>query len=152
MPLLALAVQQQLRRQQLEALLHADGGVGAHNASHSGRSFSSSYTTIADDDLLPLLAETAAHPELTAAPHAAKQQHHSQQQQQSGELVAGAAAAAGLEGSEVVRGGIPRSIIVLSMVSMALTSASCVFNTLLPIYMVTELKLTMRTMGMFEGE
>jgi hypothetical protein len=37
------------------------------------------------------------------------------------------------------------------MVSMALTSASCVFNTLLPIYMVTELKMTMRTMGMFEG-
>jgi hypothetical protein len=35
---------------------------------------------------------------------------------------------------------------------MALTSASCVFNTLLPIYMVAELKLTMRSLGMFEGE
>jgi hypothetical protein len=52
----------------------------------------------------------------------------------------------------MIGGGIPRSIFVLSMVSMALTSASCVFNTLLPIYMVTELKMTMRTMGMFEGE
>jgi hypothetical protein len=51
----------------------------------------------------------------------------------------------------MMSGGIPRSIFVLSMVSMALTSASCVFNTLLPIYMVTELKMTMRTMGMFEG-
>lgn len=51
-----------------------------------------------------------------------------------------------------LRGGIPHSIFVLSMVSMALTSASCVFNTLLPIYMVTELKMTMRSMGMFEGE
>jgi hypothetical protein len=48
-------------------------------------------------------------------------------------------------------GGIPRSIVVLSCVSMALTSASCVFNTLLPIYMVAELKLTMRSLGMFEG-
>ena len=34
---------------------------------------------------------------------------------------------------------------------MALTSASCVFNTLLPIYMVTELRMSMRSMGMFEG-
>jgi hypothetical protein len=34
---------------------------------------------------------------------------------------------------------------------MVLTSASCVFNTLLPIYMVAELKLTMRSLGMFEG-
>jgi hypothetical protein len=51
----------------------------------------------------------------------------------------------------MIGGGIPRSIFVLSMVRMALTSASCVFNTLLPIYMVTELKMTMRTMGMFEG-
>ncbi|KAI8472200.1 MAG: major facilitator superfamily domain-containing protein [Monoraphidium minutum] len=49
------------------------------------------------------------------------------------------------------RGGIPRSIVVLSCVSMVLTSASCVFNTLLPIYMVAELKLTMRSLGMFEG-
>lgn len=29
--------------------------------------------------------------------------------------------------------------------------ASCVFNTLLPIYMVTELRMSMRSMGMFEG-
>ena len=29
--------------------------------------------------------------------------------------------------------------------------ASCVFNTLLPIYMVTELRMSMRNMGMFEG-
>jgi hypothetical protein len=36
-------------------------------------------------------------------------------------------------------------------ISMALTSASCVFNTLLPIFMVTELKMTMKSMGMFEG-
>jgi hypothetical protein len=62
-----------------------------------------------------------------------------------------AAAAAADAGPAMIGGGIPRSIFVLSMVSMALTSASCVFNTLLPIYMVTELKMTMRTMGMFEG-
>ncbi len=29
--------------------------------------------------------------------------------------------------------------------------ASCVFNTLLPIYMVTELKSDMRALGVFEG-
>jgi len=29
--------------------------------------------------------------------------------------------------------------------------ASCVFNTLLPIYLVTELRMTMQSMGMFEG-
>lgn len=46
---------------------------------------------------------------------------------------------------------IPASIWVISLVSMSLTLASCVFNTLLPIYMVTELKMTMRNIGMFEG-
>jgi hypothetical protein len=40
---------------------------------------------------------------------------------------------------------------VISLVSAALTLASCVFNTLLPIYMVTELKMSMRSMGIFEG-
>lgn len=52
---------------------------------------------------------------------------------------------------EKLHGGIPKSILVISLVSMALTSASCVFNTLLPIYMVTELKMSMKSMGMFEG-
>lgn len=47
--------------------------------------------------------------------------------------------------------GIPQPILVISIVSASLTMASCVFNTLLPIYMVTELKMTMRSMGMFEG-
>ncbi|WIA38563.1 hypothetical protein OEZ86_001878 [Tetradesmus obliquus] len=69
----------------------------------------------------------------------------------SGDPSAAAAAPADAAGPAMMSGGIPRSIFVLSMVSMALTSASCVFNTLLPIYMVTELKMTMRTMGMFEG-
>jgi hypothetical protein len=62
------------------------------------------------------------------------------------------AAAAAADVNVKMRGGIPNSIFVLSMVSMALTSASCVFNTLLPIYMVTELKMTMKSMGMFEGK
>ena len=47
--------------------------------------------------------------------------------------------------------GIPQPILILSIVSAALTMASCVFNTLLPIYMVTELKMNMRSMGAFEG-
>lgn len=46
---------------------------------------------------------------------------------------------------------IPRPIVVIAVISMALTSASCVFNTLLPIYMVTELNMTMKSMGVFEG-
>lgn len=46
---------------------------------------------------------------------------------------------------------VPKSIVTISIVSMMLTMASCVFNTLLPIYMVTELKMSMRSMGMFEG-
>eukprot|EP00200_Dunaliella_tertiolecta_P009812 CAMPEP_0202370656 /NCGR_PEP_ID=MMETSP1127-20130417/2221_1 /ASSEMBLY_ACC=CAM_ASM_000462 /TAXON_ID=3047 /ORGANISM="Dunaliella tertiolecta, Strain CCMP1320" /LENGTH=790 /DNA_ID=CAMNT_0048966661 /DNA_START=102 /DNA_END=2474 /DNA_ORIENTATION=- len=48
-------------------------------------------------------------------------------------------------------GHIPKSILVISFVSATLTMASCVFNTLLPIYMVTELRMSMRSMGMFEG-
>lgn len=47
--------------------------------------------------------------------------------------------------------GIPQPILVISLVSAALTMSSCVFNTLLPIYMVTELKMNMRSMGAFEG-
>jgi hypothetical protein len=47
--------------------------------------------------------------------------------------------------------GIPQPILIISLVSAALTMASCVFNTLLPIYMVTELKMNMRSMGAFEG-
>jgi hypothetical protein len=46
---------------------------------------------------------------------------------------------------------IPQPILVISFVSATLTMASCVFNTLLPIYMVTELKLNMRSMGVFDG-
>lgn len=48
-------------------------------------------------------------------------------------------------------GHIPQPILVISFVSATLTMASCVFNTLLPIYMVTELRMSMRSMGMFEG-
>ena len=47
--------------------------------------------------------------------------------------------------------GIPQPILIISLVSATLTMASCVFNTLLPIYMVTELKMNMRSMGAFEG-
>ena len=57
----------------------------------------------------------------------------------------------GAPGASGAGADVPRSIVVLSCVSMALTSASCVFNTLLPIYMVAELKLTMRSLGAFEG-
>ncbi|KAG2483605.1 hypothetical protein HYH03_017547 [Edaphochlamys debaryana] len=46
---------------------------------------------------------------------------------------------------------IPGSIWILCAISAALTCASCVFNTALPIYMVSELKMSMRSMGMFEG-
>lgn len=46
---------------------------------------------------------------------------------------------------------IPASILVISAVSACLTCASCIFNTLLPVYMVTELKMSMRSMGLFEG-
>ncbi|GIL51782.1 hypothetical protein Vafri_7700 [Volvox africanus] len=46
---------------------------------------------------------------------------------------------------------IPGSIWILCFISAALTCASCVFNTALPIYMVSELKMSMRSMGMFEG-
>lgn len=154
-------VEQQLRRRRLEALW----GAGPQQAAHAGDSSgddaqaahahaqqqpqqlqhsAASYGTIADDELLPLLAEAAAHPE--------QLQHVPPQQQRagSGSDTAATAVAAAAAAPQIV-GGIPRSILVLSMVSMALTSASCVFNTLLPIYMVTELKMTMRTMGMFEG-
>ncbi|KAL6756999.1 major facilitator superfamily domain-containing protein [Haematococcus lacustris] len=48
-------------------------------------------------------------------------------------------------------GAIPQPIMIICCVSAALTLASCVFNTLLPVYMVTELKMSMRSMGMFEG-
>jgi hypothetical protein len=53
--------------------------------------------------------------------------------------------------SEPQFGGIPKSILIISLVSASLTMASCVFNTLLPVYMVSELKMTMKSMGMFEG-
>ncbi|GFR42907.1 hypothetical protein Agub_g3903 [Astrephomene gubernaculifera] len=46
---------------------------------------------------------------------------------------------------------IPGSIWILCCISAALTCASCVFNTALPIYMVSELKMSMKSMGMFEG-
>jgi hypothetical protein len=133
--------------------------------------------TPGDDELLPLLADVATHP---FPPHDRQQQlQHDDdgggapRRQQPPpapsangaapvDAAAAAAAAADVGGAdadaarqqqqpEMIGGGIPRSIFVLSMVSMALTSASCVFNTLLPIYMVAELKMTMRTMGMFEG-
>lgn len=47
--------------------------------------------------------------------------------------------------------GVPQSILIISTCSASLTMASCVFNTRLPIYFVTELQLTMRSMGLFEG-
>ncbi len=56
----------------------------------------------------------------------------------------------GVQGQDRVP-GIPQPILVISLVSASLTMASCVFNTLMPIYMVTELKMTMRSMGVFEG-
>lgn len=47
--------------------------------------------------------------------------------------------------------GIPQPVLVLSLVSASLTLASCVFQTLLPIYMVSELKMNLQSLGMFEG-
>jgi hypothetical protein len=160
-------VQQELARRHLEELYAAQ-----HQQPHVSSSTSQQqqqqrhhsqdelpsrdYSSPADDELLPLLADAAAHP---IRSHDQQQPHHAvriplqQQSEQGGQAAAGAAAAApgDAAGPAMMSGGIPRSIFVLSMVSMALTSASCVFNTLLPIYMVTELKMTMRTMGMFEG-
>ena len=101
------------------------GGISSSSSRHDS-----------DSELQPLLQPDGQVDELL---------QHQQQQQM-------AAAAAAAEAAPMMRGGIPKSIFVLSMVSMALTSASCVFNTLLPIYMVTELKMTMRSMGMFEGK
>ncbi|MEW5305886.1 MAG: hypothetical protein WDW36_008400 [Sanguina aurantia] len=46
---------------------------------------------------------------------------------------------------------IPQPIFILSLVSASLTLSSSVFNTALPIYMVTELKMSMASMGMFDG-
>jgi hypothetical protein len=95
-----------------------------------------------DADLhVPLLGAAASAP--------VPQQPQSRPQQQPPQSGSRDAAAPGEP--SILGGGIPRSIFVLSLVSMALTSASCVFNTLLPIYMVTELRMTMRAMGMFEG-
>jgi hypothetical protein len=158
---LAEVVSAEVNRQRFEALYENSDRL-VHNANGSSRDLSSP----ADDEQLPLLAEFAAHPipahHATSAADAAAAdsaaQPSSTQQVASASVApaaaaaaAGAAAAAAEAGPAMIGGGIPRSIFVLSMVSMALTSASCVFNTLLPIYMVTELKMTMRTMGMFEG-
>lgn len=143
------AVQHELRRHRLEAVWQVDSSTlrtegqqqQQQQQHHDGRQEqlpSRDYSSPVDDELLPLLAE--------AAVHLPGSKQREQQQQPKQQLAATAAA-----GPAMMSGGIPRSIFVLSMVSMALTSASCVFNTLLPIYMVTELKMTMRTMGMFEG-
>uniref|UniRef100_A0A383WH25 Major facilitator superfamily (MFS) profile domain-containing protein n=1 Tax=Tetradesmus obliquus TaxID=3088 RepID=A0A383WH25_TETOB len=173
----AQVVQQELARRQLEELYSAEHQQQQHHSSTPQQQQrrhhlqdelpSRDYSSPADDELLPLLAEAAAHP--ISSHDQQQQQHHAvqvtpqeqqqQQQLQHGSQAAAAAATAGAAvaapadaaGPAMMSGGIPRSIFVLSMVSMALTSASCVFNTLLPIYMVTELKMTMRTMGMFEG-
>lgn len=148
---LSQVVQQEAHRLRLEQVYNAAGVVPAnHHAAvnssstddHSHPLGSRDLSSPVEDEVLPLLADTAAHPISSQSQHLQQEQQQQQDQQQ-----AAAAAAA-----PAVMGGIPRSIFVLSMVSMALTSASCVFNTLLPIYMVTELKMTMRTMGMFEGE
>ncbi|GLI69735.1 hypothetical protein VaNZ11_014411, partial [Volvox africanus] len=62
-------------------------------------------------------------------------------------VIAAAAGGGSLKGNST----IPGSIWILCFISAALTCASCVFNTALPIYMVSELKMSMRSMGMFEG-
>jgi hypothetical protein len=152
---LAAAVSAEVSRQRFEALYENSDRM-VHQANGSSRDFSSP----ADDEQLPLLAELGAHP-VSAQHHATAAATAGDAQQPSSSnavpaaaaaaAVPDAAAAAADAGPAMIGGGIPRSIFVLSMVSMALTSASCVFNTLLPIYMVTELKMTMRTMGMFEG-
>jgi hypothetical protein len=160
-------VQQELARRQLEELYaaqHHSSSVSQHQQQQQQRHHSQDelpsrdYSSPADDELLPLLADAAAHPirshDQQQQPHHAVPMPLQQGGQAAAVAVAGAAAAApaaDAAGPAMMSGGIPRSIFVLSMVSMALTSASCVFNTLLPIYMVTELKMTMRTMGMFEG-
>ncbi|KAF6262899.1 major facilitator superfamily domain-containing protein [Scenedesmus sp. NREL 46B-D3] len=173
----AQVVQQELARRHLEELYAAQHQQQQHSTALQQQQHqqhrqhlqdglpSRDHLSAADDELLPLLADAAAHPissrDQQQQHHAVplQQQQHQQQLQQAGQaaaaMAAGAAAAAPADadaaGPAMMSGGIPRSIFVLSMVSMALTSASCVFNTLLPIYMVTELKMTMRTMGMFEG-
>lgn len=154
---LAAVVAAEVSRKRLEGLYESSDRL-VHQPDGSSRDLASP----ADDEQLPLLAELGAHPNpaqhhtaaaapagsVPAAAGAVPTPSSSKEQaSSSGEAAAGAEAAPAMIG-----GGIPRSIFVLSMVSMALTSASCVFNTLLPIYMVTELKMTMRTMGMFEGE
>lgn len=147
---LSQVVQQEAHRLRLEQVYNVAGVVSAdrhaalnsHSTDDHSRALGSrDLSSPVEDEALPLLAESAAHP-VSSQP----QQQLQQQQYQDQEPAAAAAAGPALIG------GIPRSILVLSMVSMALTSASCVFNTLLPIYMVTELKMTMRTMGMFEGD
>eukprot|EP00878_Enallax_costatus_P019413 GHUV01020483.1.p1 GENE.GHUV01020483.1~~GHUV01020483.1.p1 ORF type:complete len:614 (+),score=191.77 GHUV01020483.1:715-2556(+) len=146
---LSQVVQQEAHRLRLEQVFQAAGVVPPNtHATASNRSAEQSHllgsrdlSSPVEDETLPLLAETATHPVSSLHQGQLLEQQQSQQQQ--------TAVAAAPE--PVLVGGIPRSIFVLSMVSMALTSASCVFNTLLPIYMVTELKMTMRTMGMFEG-
>ncbi|KAJ9511420.1 hypothetical protein QJQ45_029925 [Haematococcus lacustris] len=60
-------------------------------------------------------------------------------------------ASPGASSEAAAEGAIPQPIMIICCVSAALTLASCVFNTLLPVYMVTELKMSMRSMGMFEG-
>jgi MFS family permease len=71
-----------------------------------------------------------------------------QQQQQA--AAAAAPSASGSDTAELIA-GIPNPVLVISLVSGSLTMASCVFNTLLPIYLVSELKMTMHGLGMFEG-
>jgi hypothetical protein len=151
---LAEVVSAEVNRQRFEALYESSDRL-VHNANGSSRDLSSP----ADDEQLPLLAEFAAHPvpahhaapAATAAAADSAAQPSSSQEAAPASSALVAAATDAEAGPAMIGGGIPRSIFVLSMVSMALTSASCVFNTLLPIYMVTELKMTMRTMGMFEG-
>lgn len=148
---LAETVTAEVHRQRFEALFeNSDRLVHANGTSRD-------LSSPADDEVLPLLADVATHPIPAQPQHAAAAGSagaaRAQQASSHSSHAAGPAAAeaAGEAAPAMIGGGIPRSIFVLSMVSMALTSASCVFNTLLPIYMVTELKMTMRTMGMFEG-
>ena len=130
----------QLTRQQLELAFRRNDGATAFSPTATAEDEE-------DDEADEPAAASEEHPLLrggaaaaAAAPAAAA----------AASADAEAEAAAQPPPSSVV-GGVPRSIAVLSCVSMALTGASCVFNSLLPIYMVAELKLTMRSLGMFEG-
>jgi len=113
-------------RQQLNALLPADAaGAAASSGAHAAGAGSNGATAT---------AAAAAHAAGPAAPVAA---------------AAGVASTSAADGAGAP--AIPRSIWVVGFVSMSLTLASCVFNTLLPIYMVAELRMTMQSIGLFEG-